>query len=67
MPLWLRNTIMTGVFAAWLVYMIVVFAHGDYPPLPAWFVPGGTYALVSGRVLRFGSDGLTVGEEEKKK
>lgn len=67
MPLWMRNLIMLGVFGAWLCYMTVVFAHGDYPPLPAWFVPGATFSLLSGRVVRFGQDGVSVEKEEDKK
>lgn len=65
MPLWLKNLIMLGVFTVWLAYIIVVFAHNQFPPLPAWSVPGATYAVLSDRKIKIGKEGLSVGKEEK--
>lgn len=66
MPQWVRNLVMLGVFAAWLVFICVLFAQGTTPPLPDFAVPGVTYILLSGRVIRFGKDGVTVDKEDGK-
>lgn len=65
MPLWMRTMIMLGTFAAWGVYVTLIFLHGSYPPIAAWSVPGISYALLSGRVIRFNKSGVSVDEEKQ--
>lgn len=65
MPLWIRNILMLGVFGAWLLYMALSFLHGAYPPLPTWFIPGATFALLSGRVIRLTKDGVSLDKDQE--
>lgn len=65
MPLWMRTMIMLGTFVAWGAYVTLTFLHGQFPPIAAWSVPGVSYALLSGRLIRFGKEGVSVDEEKQ--
>lgn len=69
MPVWVRYGIMSTVFGLWLLFMgptcyEAVFDHGPPPPLSLWSIPIATYAILSGRRIHIGSDGVRLGEEE---
>jgi hypothetical protein len=76
MPLWLRNTVMAGVFLVWMalvapsVYEYVAhnFNPKYQPNYIAFLIPGGTYALLNGSGLilnwREGSVGFGAHKKE---
>lgn len=65
MPHWIRYIVMLGVFSLWSAYIILVFAHGELPPLPAWSVPPATFAILSGKHFTIGRDGVSVDQEDE--
>jgi len=75
MPLWLRNTVMMGVFLVWLVFMAPVcyeyVAHDFNPKYQpnyiAFLIPGTTFVLLSGRGLIFNVREGQVGLAAEKK
>ena len=75
MPLWLRNTVMMGVFLVWLVFMVPAcyeyaahnFQQSYQPNYIAFLIPGGTFVLLSGRGLIFNMREGQVGIAAEKK
>lgn len=75
MPLWLRNSIMIGVFVVWagimgpIIYNWVISDfHGPQPPWIACVIPGGTFIALSGRKITVsrGGTNITLDEERGK-
>lgn len=54
METWVRNLVMLVVLTVWGAYMYsATFVSKEVPSPFVWTIPGGTYALLTGRVPSF--------------
>jgi len=64
---WVQKLVMVVVIGVWGVFMLsATFDSGELPSPFVWTIPGGTYALLTGRVPAFWSQG-SPSESEKEK
>ena len=65
MASWVQKLVMVVVISVWGVFMLsATFSSGELPSPFVWTIPGGTYALLTGRVPNW-RQSLSESEKEK--
>jgi hypothetical protein len=63
---WVQKLVMVVVIGVWSTYMLsATFDSGEVPSPFVWTIPGGTYALLTGRVPTFWRQSSSESEKEK--
>lgn len=66
--MWLRVLIVLIVLIGCIVYAIITFTQGHFPPMVVMALPTVTYVLVENRwtSMKFGKGGFSIEQKESK-